>query len=86
MRLPTYCGPPYTTTVTAQAWNGAVATATHTTPTGATGCDQVPFSPSLSIYAVDHAARQPGRSGRHGQPPDVPDPAQIGQSHVRTPR
>ena len=69
--------------VTAQAWNGAVATATDTTPTGATGCDQVPFSPSLSVTPSTTQRDSPAGADVTVNLPDVPDPAQIGQSHVR---
>ncbi len=83
VRLPTYCGPPYTTKVTAEAWNGAVATATDTTPSGATGCDQVPFSPSLSVTPSTTQRDSSAGANITLNLPDVSDPAQIGQSHVR---
>jgi hypothetical protein len=45
---PTLCGPPTVTKVTLESTAGEVATAETTSP-GPTGCDQVPFAPSLSV-------------------------------------
>ena len=83
VRLPTFCGPPYTTKVTAEAWNGTVVTATDTTPTGATGCDQVPFTPSISVTPSTTKRDSPAGADVTVNLPDVPDPADIGQSHVQ---
>jgi hypothetical protein len=47
--LPTSCGPPQTTTLTVESYNGETATAKSTTPTGATGCDALPFAPKFTV-------------------------------------
>src|SRR4051794_27865721 len=54
IRLPTSCSGPQTTKLTVASYAGETATATSMTPTGATGCDALPFAPSLS--ATTHAA------------------------------
>src|SRR4051794_35172022 len=48
IRLPTSCSGPQTTKVTATSYAGETVTATSTTPTGATACDALPFTPKLS--------------------------------------
>jgi hypothetical protein len=55
--LPTFCGPPQTTTLTVESHAGEKVVATSTTPTGATGCDKLPFSPEI-------AATTPGRTSK----------------------
>src|SRR3954449_9244773 len=47
IRLPTSCSGPQVTKLTATSYAGETATATSTTPTGATGCDALPFTPEL---------------------------------------
>src|SRR3954447_17176041 len=47
IRLPTSCSGPQTTTLTVTSYAGETATAKSTTPTGATGCDALPFTPEL---------------------------------------
>jgi hypothetical protein len=48
--LPTACGTPGTTKLTVESWQGETATAT-TTSAPATGCDRLPFTPSLEAVA-----------------------------------
>src|SRR5215212_8145570 len=55
IRLPTSCSGPQTTKLTVTSYAGETVTATSTTPTGATGCDALPFAPKLT--ATTHAAR-----------------------------
>jgi hypothetical protein len=52
--LPTFCGPPQTTTLTVESYAGEKKVATATTPTGTLGCDKLPFSPNID-------ASTPGR-------------------------
>src|SRR3954447_5233434 len=49
IRLPTTCDGPGTTKLTVISHAGETATATSTSPSGATGCDQLPFDPSLAV-------------------------------------
>jgi hypothetical protein len=53
LTLPTACAGPQTTTLSVDSWEapGQVVTRTDTTPTGATGCDQLPFSPVMTAEA-----------------------------------
>lgn len=51
LTLPTACAGPQTTTLTVDSYNNETATKTATTATGASGCDQLPFSPRLSAVA-----------------------------------
>ncbi len=47
IRLPTSCSGPQTTLLTVTSYAGETATAKAVTPTGATGCDALPFMPKL---------------------------------------
>src|SRR4051794_23266736 len=49
LSLPTACDGPQTTRLTVTSWNNETVTRNSVTPQGATGCDQVPFSPSISV-------------------------------------
>jgi hypothetical protein len=59
IRLPTSCSGPQTTKLTVVSWAGETATATSTTPTGATGCDALPFAPNLSATTYAAGAGKP---------------------------
>ena len=61
LRNPTFCGPPLTTTFSADSWQtpGAFATAISTTPTGATGCGMLSFTPRASIQPETSVADSP---------------------------
>jgi hypothetical protein len=53
LTLPTMCAGPQTTTLSADSYQapGQFVTRSDTTPTGATGCDQLPFSPVMTAEA-----------------------------------
>jgi hypothetical protein len=53
LTLPTMCAGPQTTTISADSYEapGQFVTKSDTTPTGATGCDLLPFTPALSAEA-----------------------------------
>ena len=53
LTLPTMCAGPQTTTISADSYQapGQFVTRSDTTPTGATGCDQLPFSPVMTAEA-----------------------------------
>ena len=75
--LPTSCGGPLTTTLTVTSWAGQTATATSTTPHGATGCDALPFTPTLAATSVAARKGKPtGLSVALNQP--------SGQANVRS--
>lgn len=60
LTLPTSCGPPSTTTLTAEPYAGKTVTVTDTTPTGATGCDKLPFAPEIEAVATGRTSRANG--------------------------
>src|SRR4051794_30846232 len=53
LTLPTACAGPQTTTLSADSYEapGHFVSKSDTTPTGATGCDQLPFTPAISAVA-----------------------------------
>jgi hypothetical protein len=64
LSLPTACAGPQTTTLTVTSQTGATDTATDVTkvngvPTGASGCDQVPFDPSIAVTPGTTQADEP---------------------------
>jgi hypothetical protein len=59
IRLPTSCSGPQTTKLTVVSYAGETATATSTTPTGATGCDALPFEPKLTATSFAAGAARP---------------------------
>jgi hypothetical protein len=58
---PTFCGPPLTTTLSADSWQnpGHFVTAATTTPTGPTGCGKLSFSPSIKFTPDGTAGSTP---------------------------
>ena len=62
LTLPTMCAGPQTTTLSADSYEapGQFVTKTDATPTGATGCDQLAFSPQLSAVATNGASAADG--------------------------
>ena len=81
---PTFCGPPYTTRLTVKSHADEVANATDTTPTGATGCDQVPFDPTLDVTPQTTRRDAPTGAEVTLHVPQRLDPDGIETSHVRT--
>lgn len=80
---PTVCGPPYTTRLTVEDHTGKVATASDTTPTGATGCDQVPFDPTVSVAPATTRRDSPTGAAVTLKVPQLLDPDGVETSHVR---
>lgn len=60
LTLPTSCGPPSTTTLTAEPYAGKTVTVTDTTPTGGTGCDKLPFAPDVAVVATGRPSKANG--------------------------
>ena len=58
--LPTFCGPPQTTTLTVESHAGEKAVAKAVTPTGTLGCDKVPFSPEIAASTPARTTRTDG--------------------------
>lgn len=56
--LPTSCTGPQTISLTVTSWAGETAAAESTTPSGATGCDKLPFAPRITARTT---AAKPGR-------------------------
>jgi hypothetical protein len=84
IRLPTSCSGPQTTTLTVTSWAGETATAKSTTPTGATGCDQLPFAPKLS--ATTFAASTGKPAGLTVKLTQTPAEANVSSVAVTLPR
>ncbi len=80
---PTVCGPPYTTRLTVEDHSGKVATASDTTPTGATGCDKVPFDPTVAVTPGTTRRDSPTGATVALNVPQLLDPDGIETSHVR---
>ncbi len=81
---PTFCGPPYTTKLTLESQTGATATASDTTPTGATGCDQVPFDPTITVTPGTTKRDSPTGGSVNLQVPSLQNPTGLESSHVKT--
>jgi hypothetical protein len=58
---PSFCGPPLSTTISADSWQspGSFVTATATTPTGPTGCGKLSFTPSIGVQPDSTVASSP---------------------------
>lgn len=83
IRLPTGCVPPQTTTLTVKSWAGETATAQSTTPTGTSGCDNLPFAPQLTATA--RAARGGAPAGLAVKLTQTPAEANVASVSVTLP-
>jgi hypothetical protein len=97
LRMSTSCAGPQATTLNADSWThpGVFATAAFTdhqtaaeggAPQGATGCDQVPFEPSLEARPLSSASPGPSGWSFDLRVPQntLTEPATIAQSDLRT--
>jgi hypothetical protein len=80
---PTFCGPPYTTELTVESQTGATATDSDTTPTGATGCDAVPFTPTIAVAPETTRRDSPTGGSVTLSVPALRDPTGLESSHVK---
>ncbi len=82
---PTLCGERLTTTLSVDSYQnpGQTLTRTDTTPTPATGCDQVPFDPSVAVTPDTTQADAPTGVSVDLHVPQTDSPGVLGSSHVR---
>lgn len=84
LTLPTACGPPLATKLT--AWShedpAAPVTATDTPPVGVTGCDKVPFAPSVAVTPDTTRRDTPVGTTVTLHVPQTSDPGVLGTAHV----
>jgi hypothetical protein len=83
IRLPTFCAGPQTTTLTVTSWMGASDRRTDTTDTGATGCDQVPFAPTIAMTPSTTQRDAPVGATIDVGVPWESDPTKLASSHVK---
>jgi hypothetical protein len=83
IRLPTSCSGPQTTTLTVTSWADETATAKSTTPTGASGCEKLPFAPKLT--ATTPAAGQGAPAGLAVKLTQTPAEANVSSVSVTLP-
>ena len=70
--------------LTLESQTGATATASDTTPTGATGCDQVPFTPTLTVTPGTTKRDSPTGGSVNLHVPSLMRPTGVESSHVKT--
>jgi hypothetical protein len=83
IRLPSYCAGPQTTKLTIVTHEGHAYTRTDTTDVGASGCDQVPFDPSISLTPDTTKHDSPVGAAVGVHVPWETDPAKLASSHVK---
>ncbi|HEX4735479.1 MAG TPA: hypothetical protein VH247_13760 [Thermoleophilaceae bacterium] len=89
IRLPTVCAGPQTTTLTVVSTSGAkdqrsdITKDDHGDPIGATGCDQVPFAPGVSVTPDTTRRDTPVGTTVGVHVPWEPDPTKLASSHVK---
>jgi hypothetical protein len=59
LTLPSECAGPQTTTLMVESYEGEKETKTNPTPTGASGCDKVPFAATLALKPSTTQSDQP---------------------------
>src|SRR3954454_2449207 len=83
IRLPTVCAGRQTTKLTVTSYANETATAEDLTDTGATGCNQVPFAPTLALTPSTTQQDSPVGAAVDIGVPWQTDPAKLASSHVK---
>jgi hypothetical protein len=88
LSLPTACSGPQTTTLTVTSHANETATATSTTevdghPQGATGCEDVPFHPEISVTPGTTQADAPTSAAVDLHVPQSNDAGTLATAHVK---
>jgi hypothetical protein len=86
LTLPSVCAGPQTTIVTAESYEGTTISEPTNTPTGATGCDKVPFAPTLSLNPSTTQSDQPDGAAVDLHVPQNASPTAIDSSTLATAR
>ena len=84
LSLPTLCGPPLATKLTAYSYESpsAPVTAKDTPPTGIVGCDKVPFAPSVAVVPDTTQRDSPAGAAVSLRVAQSRDAAVLASSHV----
>jgi hypothetical protein len=81
---PSTCSGPQTTRIFASTYAPVTTgTASYTTPVGATGCEQEPFAPTISVTPNTTQREQPDGVAIDLHVPQDPKPSGIASSHLR---
>ena len=85
LSLPTECAGPQTTTLTVNSYENpnTYVTKTSTTPVGASGCDNVPFDPSISVTPGTTHADEPTSAAVDLHVPQSSDAGTLATAHVK---
>ena len=81
---PTSCTGPVDTVLRANSWqNGAIESLTSTTPVGASGCNAVPFDPSVNVQAGSQSSDSPTSMSVDVDLPQPQNPTGITESNLK---
>lgn len=83
--LPTGCVPPQTTTLTVESYAGEKAEFKSVTPTGTTGCENLPFAPEITATASGVTSKDIG-AGLRVTVSQGPEQANIRKTSVHLPK
>ena len=83
LSLPTQCAGVQTTKLTATSHADETVTATATTPVGASGCDNVPFDPSISVTPGTTRADDPTSAAVTLHVPQSSDAETLATAHLK---
>jgi hypothetical protein len=83
---PTACTGPQTTNIELKSYEGESATAHYTTPIGVSGCDLVPFEPSISVRPATTKSDQPDGATVELKVPQNPSTTELNSADLDTAR
>lgn len=81
---PSVCDGPQTTNFVAESYTHESGQAHYSTPTGASGCNLVPFEPSLLLKPSTTISDQPDAATVELKMPHNPNPAELDSSDLQT--
>ncbi|MDX6656400.1 MAG: hypothetical protein QOH62_1193, partial [Solirubrobacteraceae bacterium] len=83
LSLPTACNGPQTTTLTVDSYAGETATLDSVTSVGASGCENLPFAPSVSVTPGTTQADAPSSAAVTLHVPQSTDAGTLASAHLK---
>jgi hypothetical protein len=81
--MPSTCLGPQTTRLEVESYEGQRETKSFTTPVGASGCDKVPFKPTIKVTPSEPKSDAPDGVAIKVEVPQNPDPAGLDSSMLK---
>ncbi len=86
LTIPSSCAPSTTSELELESWSGEISRAQTTAPFGVTGCEKVPFAPSVTVAGETSQSDSPDGATTVVQVPQYTAPDQINTADIQNAR